>query len=127
MIAELWQEFTNKGSKGSGYYFLVACQEGRIVGFICYGPRALTRGTYDLYWIAVEDAYHGCGIGHRLLLAVEERVRAAGGRLLIVETEGCPEYEPTRLFYTSMGYTLEARVHDFYQLGDDLILFTKRL
>ncbi len=98
-----------------------------MIGFVCYGSRPLTRGTYDLYWIAVDEAWQGHGVGHHLLSVVEERVRAEGGRLLIVETESCPEYEPTRLFYKRMGYTLEACVHDFYQPGDDRIVFAKRL
>jgi len=127
IIAELWHEFTTRGSEASGYHFLVARQEGRIVGFACYGPRPLTSGTYDLYWIAVEDGWQRCGIGHRLLSEVERRVQAAGGRLLVVETEGRPEYEPTRYFYTLAGYTPEARIHDFYQPGDDLVIFTKHL
>lgn len=127
VIAELWQEFIHKGSEKSGYHFLVARRDGQAIGFACYGPRPLTIGTYDLYWIAVEERYQGHGIGRHLLQEAERRVQAEGGRLIVVETEGCPEYEPTRYFYTLAGYTLEARIHDFYRPGDDLIVFTKRL
>ncbi len=127
VIAELWQEFTTGGSERSGYHFLVARQDGQVVGFVCYGPRPLTAYTWDLYWIAVDDAWQGHGIGCRLLREVERRVQMAGGRLLIIETEGCPEYEPTRHFYTTMGYLDEARIHDFYRPGDDLIVFVKHL
>lgn len=127
VIAELWQEFVSKGSERSGYHFLIARQNGQAIGWVCYGPRPLTSGTYDLYWIAVEEAWQGHGVGRRLLAEAEDRVRAEGGYLLVIETEGCSEYEPTRYFYTVAGYVLEARIRDFYRPGDDLFIFTKHL
>ena len=126
-VDELWEEYQNQGSERSGYYFLVDKEEDRILGYTCYGPRALTDRTYDLYWIAVNpDARRG-GVGRGLLAATEEAIRKLGGRLLIVETSGLPKYEPTRAFYLATGYKLEATLKDFYKEGDDLVIFTKRL
>ena len=124
-IEELWTEFVTKGDEKSWYHFLIARREGRVLGFGCYGRRPLTEGTFDLYWIGVAQEAHGQGIGKVLLKEVEERVRGLGGRLLIAETAGRPEFEPTRRFYLSTGYELEARLRDFYQPGDDLVIFTK--
>jgi GNAT superfamily N-acetyltransferase len=127
-VDELWQEYQAGGSEGSGYYFLVDRDEaGRLLGFSCYGPRALTSGTYDLYWIAVDSTLHRGGVGRRLLAATEQAVRLLGGHLLFVETSGLPKYEPTRQFYLGTGYTLEATIHDFYAPGDDLVIFTRHL
>jgi ribosomal protein S18 acetylase RimI-like enzyme len=130
VIQELWMEFTEKGDAHSWYHFIVAREpnQGReILGFACYGQRPLTEGTYDLYWIAVDGNQRGRGIGKILLNTVEERLRARGARLLIAETEGKPAFDPTRRFYLSAGYTLEARIRDFYKPGEDLVMFTKRL
>jgi GNAT superfamily N-acetyltransferase len=126
-VDELWGEYLTNGSERSGYYFLVEKEEERILGYACYGPRSLTSGTYDLYWIAVDPAIHRGGVGRKLLVASEDAVRKLGGRLIVLETSGLPKYEPTRKFYLSTGYTLEATLRDFYSAGDDLVIFTKHL
>ena len=127
-VDELWQEYQAQGADRSGYYWLVARDDvGNPLGYSCYGPRALTSGTYDLYWIAVDSTLHRSGVGRNLLAATEEAVRALGGRLLFVETSGLPKYEPTRKFYLGTGYTWEATIKDFYDQGDDLAIFTKHL
>jgi D-alanine-D-alanine ligase len=126
-VDELWEEYISQGPELSGYYFLVEKEAGRVLGYTCYGPRSLTSGTFDLYWIAVDPAARGGGIGRRLLSASEDAVRKIGGRLLVLETSGLPTYIPTRNFYISTGYTLEATIKDFYKPGDDLVIFTKHL
>jgi D-alanine-D-alanine ligase len=126
-VDELWEEYLAQGSERSGYYFLVDKEDQRVLGYACYGPRSLTSGTYDLYWIAVDPAIHRGGVGRRLLAASEDAVRKLGGRLLVLETSGLPMYEPTRQFYLATGYTLEATLKDFYKDGDDLVIFTKHL
>jgi D-alanine-D-alanine ligase len=126
-VDELWEEYLTRGSESSGYYFLVEKDENRVVGYICYGPRSLTSGTFDLYWIAVDPNTRRGGIGRRLLDACEQAIRNLGGRLIVLETSGLPIYEPTRKFYLATGYTLEATLKDFYHEGDDLVIFTKHL
>ncbi|MFH2102957.1 MAG: GNAT family N-acetyltransferase [Chloroflexota bacterium] len=126
-VAELWNEFILKGSRESGYSFLVARESGRVTGFACYGPRALTSGTFDLYWIAVDPRARRKGLGRELLASVEAGVINDGGRLVIVETSGQEKYDQTRAFYIAAGYTLEATVKDFYQQEDDLVIFTKHV
>jgi ribosomal protein S18 acetylase RimI-like enzyme len=87
----------------------------------------LTCGTFDLYWIAVDPACWGRGIGHDLLARVEAEVRARAGRLLVVETSSTSSYAAARGFYAACGYQHEATVRDFYTPGDDLIVFSKAL
>jgi ribosomal protein S18 acetylase RimI-like enzyme len=124
---ELWAAYQSQGSERSGYYFIVEKENGQVLGYACYGLRALTDRTYDLYWIAVSPGARRAGVGRGLLSATEEAIRKLGGRLLIVETSGQPEYEPTRAFYYATGYAHEATLKDFYSDGDDLVIFTKRL
>ena len=126
-VDELWEEYLAQGSEGSGYYFLVEKDVEHVLGYTCYGPRSMTSGTFDLYWIAVDPTARGGGLGRKLLAATEQAIRKLNGRLLILETSGLPTYEPTRKFYLSNGYTLEAILKDFYQTGDDLVIFTKHL
>lgn len=126
-VAELWDEYIQSGPETSGYYFVVEREEDRVRGYACYGPRSLTEGTYDLYWIAVNPEYRRAGVGRLLLDWVENDIRQKGGRLIFVETSGLEIYTPTRRFYLATGYTLEATIKDFYKDGDDLVIFTKHL
>jgi GNAT superfamily N-acetyltransferase len=125
-VMELWNDYLNK-REASGYYFLVCRADERVIGFACYGPHALTSSSFDLYWIAVDPLGQGHGIGHALMSRVEAEVQRAGGTLLLVETSGKPDYQPTRRFYKACGYQRRAVIRDFYATGDDLVIFAKYL
>jgi GNAT superfamily N-acetyltransferase len=73
----------------------------------------------------VDPVAQGHGIGHALLVGVEAEVLAHGGRLLLVETSSMPAYTSARHLYETSGYRCEATIHDFYALGDDLLIFSK--
>lgn len=92
-----------------------------LLGYACYGPTAMTRSTFDLYWIASSPAVRGTGVGRRLHEAVVAAVRAAGGRRLRVETSTHASYAPTRRFYERCGYREVGRIADFYADGNDLV------
>ena len=125
-VAALWEDYLTVGPVVGGYNFIVDREGDRVLGFACYGPRDLTSGVFDLYWIAVDPDLHRSGVGRGLLVASEEAVCKAGGRMLIAETSGTPHYEPTRKFYLGTGYVMEASIKDFYSEGDDLAIFVKR-
>ena len=125
-VVDLWNDYLTTGPQIGGYNFIVEREEDRVLGFACYGPRDLTSGVYDLYWIAVSPDVHRGGVGRRLLAATEEAVHQAGGRMLIAETSGTGPYDGTRKFYIDTGYVMEATIKDFYVDGDDLAIFVKR-
>ena len=108
------------------YEGLAADRDGRVAGWISWGPTPCTLGTYDLYWIVVDSSCQGEGIG-TLLLQAMERALAGRGRLIVVETAGRTEYAPTRAFYEKHGYTATARIPDFYEPGDDQVTYTKSI
>jgi ribosomal protein S18 acetylase RimI-like enzyme len=126
-VRELWDDYLNLGAEKSGYNFWVERENEAVRGYVCFGPRALTEGAYDLFWIAVDPAAQGQGVGKKLMAEAEKQIGLQGGRLVIVETSGLPKYEPTRAFYLAAGYTLEARIRNFYAPGDDLVIFTRDL
>ena len=97
------------------------------VGYICYGPTPMTRGTFDLYWIAVDPNFQGQRIGSKLLDFLEEVVREKGGRMILADTSTVPQYEKTKSFYLRNGFREVARVPDYYHPGNDRITFCKRL
>lgn len=126
-VPEMFDEYLRYGTEGDGYRFLVYREGDQVLGYAIFGWRDLTDGVYDLYWIAVDPSARRKSIGRKLLTACEEAVRNAGGRMVIAETSGTPQYEPTRKFYLGTGYVNEATIKDFYSPGDDLCIFIKRL
>ena len=116
-----------KAPESSGYYILASENESSLTGFISYGSTPLTKGTWDIYWIAVEPGKQGTGIGKALVVAAENEIKKRNGRLILVETSSKPSYEKTRNFYNASSYKLAGRIPDFYSTGDDLLIFEKRL
>jgi ribosomal protein S18 acetylase RimI-like enzyme len=108
------------------YYALGAEVDGRVVGWICWGATPCTVATWDLYWMAVDPEMHGQGVGTALLEEMENRL-SDKARLIVIDTSGRPDYAPTRAFYRARGYQTAAVVRDFYALGDDQVIFSKRL
>lgn len=121
---ELVDAWLTRG-EASDYYVHVLREDEAVRGYVCFGPTPLTQGTYDLYWIAVDAESQGMGFGQTLLRFVEEQVRQRRGRLLLIETSSQESYGGTQRFYERAGYTVMARVSDFYKLGDDKVIFGK--
>ena len=125
-VDELLRDYLDRPDH-NGYFFLSALDDQGLAAFACYGPKPLTRGTFDRYWIAVDSGRARRGHGRALMQAVEAQVRLAGGRLLLVETSARSDYAPTRAFYEALGYQAAARIADFYAPGDDLVTYVRRL
>ncbi|MFM7444130.1 MAG: GNAT family N-acetyltransferase [Tabrizicola sp.] len=97
------------------------------LGLAYVAPERLTDGTWNLLLLAVGPARQKQGLGRRLVAAVEAAVLAKGARLLLVETSGVPEFAGQRQFYAKLGFRPEARIRDYYQAGDDKVIFVKPL
>ena len=110
-------------------YRIVVAEDahGRVAGYACWGPTPLTHGTYDLYWIATHPGTQGRGVGRALMHYVEKQVVEEQGRLLILETSSKESYDKTVGFYRRLGYEEASRIRDFYDVGDDKLVFVKRL
>lgn len=111
----------------SGYNFLSCKDGGRLLGFACWGPTALSKGAADLYWICTAGSAQGRGVAAELFRAVEAAVRAIGRWLIVIWTSSRPDYEPARRFYRRVGCDLQTQIVDFYDRGEDLCVFVRRL
>jgi GNAT superfamily N-acetyltransferase len=126
IAAELVAERLTHG-ESTGYYFVFAELDGVTVAYSCFGPIIMSKTSFDLYWIATHNDYRGKGIGKKLLEETCNQARIMGCSILIAETSGLEHYAPTRAFYDSNKFELEARLKDFYVMGDDKLFYTKRI
>ena len=105
------------------YVFECAVDEkNQVTGIVVYGEATLADRVWELYWIAVDPRRKGLGIGRRLMDHFEGGLRAAGARMILVETSGRPDYAGTNEFYVRCGYREAARIRDYYREGDDIVV-----
>jgi GNAT superfamily N-acetyltransferase len=126
VAAELVAERLSHG-ESTGYFFVFAEVDGVTAAYTCFGPISMSKTSFDLYWIATHNDFRGKGIGKKILEETYKQARAMGCKIIIAETSGLPHYAPTRAFYDSTEFTLEARLKDFYEMGDDKLFYTKRI
>ncbi len=109
------------------YEIFVDADNDVVNGYICIGPRPLTKGTYDLYWIAVNPNVQARGIGSGLIKYIEDYLKQKSARLILIETSGKPTYEKERKFYLKNKYDLIVEIKDFYDVKDSLVIYGKYL
>lgn len=100
---------------------------GPPAGWVYFSPVDNTNGVWNLWWIGVDPPRQGRGLGGEMLDAVEAHVRAAAGRLLLVETSATPGFDRVRRFYANRGYAEGGRIPDFYADGDGKVTYYKRV
>ncbi len=125
VLQKLFDDFHGKNEHG--HRALLDDEGDTPVGIAYFTPKEMTDRTWELLMIMVHADRQGRGIGSRLLRAVEDELRAAGGRMLLIETASVPELEQTRQFYRQRGYAEVAHVPDYYADGVGKVSFTKLL
>jgi len=124
ILAEVLTDCFSDPSKG--YLFLEMEARGQTVGFAVYGRCPMTKSAWDVYWIVVEKALQGQGIGRKLMDELEKDTKDSAGRAILrVETSGREEYGGQRHFYLRSGFRETGRIRDFYEEGDDLVTYCK--
>jgi GNAT superfamily N-acetyltransferase len=126
IAAELVAERLAHG-ESTGYYFVFAEVDGVTAAYACFGPITMSKTCFDLYWIATHNDFRGKGIGRQLLEETYKHARNMGCKIIIAETSGLEHYAPTRAFYISNKFDLEATLKNFYDEGDDKLFYTKRI
>jgi ribosomal protein S18 acetylase RimI-like enzyme len=97
------------------------------VGIGYFVPEKLTDGTYNLLAIGVRKDVQGKGIAKEMMNYIEQVLKEKGARILIVETSSDDAQFPARNLYNKIGYHQEAIIRDFWNDGEDKIVFWKRV
>ncbi len=113
------------GAAGGAFWLTV--DDGNPIAVAFCEPERMTQGTWNLLLIAVHPERQRSGCGSAIMQHVEQRLAAQRARLLLVETSGLAGFAETRAFYHKLGYNEEARIREFYNVGEDKIVFRKAL
>lgn len=121
MIADY---FTNPTTEA---IWFTSITHGRPSAIGYCAPEKFTDGTYNLYAIAVRKELQGKGIGQKMMKFIEDLLKANNKRVLIIETSSDDHYKLTRKFYKDLDYRQEAVIRDFWNEGEDKVIFLKKL
>ncbi len=125
-LREVYDDFFDDNCE-DGDQCLTLFEDGKITGFAYFGPDNIAVGSWELWWIVVDKSLQGTGRGGLLLREAEKLALEAHGRLMFIDTSSLPRYEPTRRFYLKHGYEQEAMLREYYNVGDDKVIFRKVL
>lgn len=90
-------------------------------------PEKLTVGTYNVLAIGVSEQHQRKGIAEKMMHYIEQVLKEKEARILIVETSSDSAQTAARTFYKKIGYQQMATIKDFWNDGEDKIVFWKRL
>lgn len=124
---ELVRETLANYLDGNGNALWFTATDNDPVGVVYCAPEPMTNGTWKILMILVSPNRHRQGHGKALMNHIEETLAECGGRLIIVETSSTDGFERARAFYPKCGYREEARIRNFYDQGDDKIVYSKAI
>lgn len=120
-VAAAIAETTLDGSET--YRWLIAERGGELIGYTCFDRIPFTRSAFDLYWIAVLPQERGSGLASELMARTVKFIAGKRGTQIYAETSTRTSYDAARKFYLRSGFKQAARFADFYDAGDDKIVF----
>lgn len=126
VVEAMLQEYF-AGRNAESHTCVVDEVDGELLAVAYYEPVTATDRTWELTMIGVRQDLHRQGRGAELLQHVEDDLRSRDQRLLVIETSALPAFARARAFYLARGYDEEARVRDYFEAGDDMVMFRKAL
>jgi len=127
---EAW--FAARSGEGDATVVAVTA-DGRVVGYAAFGPFRDNRKwpgyrhTVE-HTIHVDEAWHGRGVGRRLIEALVERARAQGMHVIVGALDGAND--ASIRFHERVGFTVVGRLPETGRKFDrwlDLVLVQRSL
>jgi N-acetylglutamate synthase-like GNAT family acetyltransferase len=107
--------------------WFTAVEKDKPISIGYAAPEQLTDGTYNLLALGVHSDIQSKGTGKQMVSYIENELREKGQRILIVETSSADAFASSRKFYEDLAYTKEAVIRDFWEEGDDKVVYWKKL
>ena len=105
---------------------LVFCRKEKILGALIYRQDYTGDRVFELKWLAVKKENWYEGIGYHLIRYAENLLEDKA-RLIILYTSNTPIWAGTKDFFRKLGYQETAIIPDFWDDGDDRVVFWKRI
>ncbi|MFX0560977.1 N-acetyltransferase family protein [Tepidibacillus infernus] len=99
-----------------------------IVGVMGY--RRDKWGVNDVYWavwLYVHPRWHRKGVGTLLYKRIEQELSVIGCRKIYLDVGNEEEHKEAIAFHKSNGFVLEGKLKDFWQDGEDCLIYSKKL
>ena len=87
----------------------------------------VSPGVWNLLFLGVLPEGRGQGLARELITQVEQRLRAQGARMLLIDTSTEPPMAAARALYEAMGYERVALIPDYWGPGDGKLTFRQAL
>lgn len=125
LLDEMMEEYFRNAQTPDIWFTCIDQNKPIAIGYCV--PEKLTQGTYNLLAIGVALTFQRMGIATEMMQYLEQLLKQKNARILIVETSGDPAQMAARNFYKKIGYIQEATIKDFWNDGEDKIIFLKKL
>ncbi len=124
-LEDMISDYFNNPDTQEIWFTQVEDNEPIAIGYCV--PEKLTSGTYNLLAIGVSENQQRKGVAIEMMNYIEHKLKVIGARILIVETSSDAAQLGARNLYQKLGYNLEAVIRDFWNEGEDKLIFLKRL
>lgn len=124
-LDEMISDYLNNADSNDIWFTHIYDNTPTAVGYCV--PEKLTNGTYNLLAIGVSKDSQRNGVATEMMSYIEQLLKQNDGRILIVETSSDDAQIGARKFYEKIGYTQMAVIKDFWNDGEDKIVFWKKL
>lgn len=105
-------------------YVAVDEKSGTVMGVCGFGPdKYKTPEMYWLNWFYVDEQFRRDGLGTKLYEHALSRLRRQKCRKLYLDTSSDPIYEAALAFYKRNGFREEGRLTDYYDEGEDFLIY----
>ena len=124
-LDEMISDYLNNADTQDIWFTYIDSNAPTAIGYCV--PEKLTNGTYNLLAIGVSQDSQRNGVATEMMNYIEQQLKQKDGRILIVETSSDNAQIGARKFYEKIGYTQMAVIKDFWNDGEDKIVFWKKL
>jgi len=124
-LDEMISDYLNNPGTQDIWFTYIDENTPKAIGYCV--PEKLTNGTYNLLAIGVSQDSQRNGVATEMMSYIEQLLKQKDGRILIVETSSDYAQIVARKFYKKIGYTQMAVIKDFWNDGEDKIIFWKKL